>query len=126
MKKVLMIVVILTQLIACSKLPINGKLDGRWQIMQIEYKDGREEHPERAYYSVSLHTINVMQVNGQGQTGNMEYTNDSLFVTMPVSTVDELRVFGMNDTEQRFAVKELTASRLVLESGYARISFRKF
>ena len=111
---------------ACGKMPINGDLDGRWQIMKIEYASGEEEMPERAYYSVALHTINLMKVDVTSQTGNMEYTGDSLFVVMPISKVEDLLPFGMNGTEQRFGVKELTSKRLVLQSDYARLEFRKF
>ena len=111
---------------ACGKMPINGDLDGRWQIMKIEYASGEEEMPERAYYSVALHTINLMKVDVTSQTGNMEYTGDSLFVVMPISKVEDLLPFGMNGTEQRFGVKELTSKYLVLQSDYARLEFRKF
>ena len=111
---------------ACGKMPINGDLDGRWQIMKIAYASGEEEMPERAYYSVALHTINLMKVGVSNQTGNMEYTGDSLFVVMPVSKVEDLLPFGMNGTEQRFGVKELTSKHLVLQSDYARLEFRKF
>ena len=111
---------------ACGKPPINGDLDGRWQIMKIAYASGEEETPERAYYSVALHTINLMKVDVTSQTGNMEYTGDSLFVVMPVSKVEDLLPFGMNGTEQRFGIKELTSKHLVLQSDYARLEFRKF
>ena len=111
---------------ACGKMPINGDLDGRWQIMKIEYASGEEEMPERAYYSVALHTINLMKVDVTSQTGNMEYTGDSLFVVMPISKVEDLLPFGMNGTEQRFGVKELTSKYLVLQSDYVRLEFRKF
>ena len=111
---------------ACGKMPINGDLDGRWQIMKIEYASGVEEVPERAYYSVALHTINLMKVDVSNQTGNMEYTGDSLFVVMPISKVEDLLPFGMNGTEQRFGVKELTSKHLILQSDYARLEFRKF
>ena len=123
MKRYTIAVVLVLIVSACGKTPINGDLDGRWQIMKIEYTSGEEETPERAYYSVALHTINLMQVGG---TGNMEYTGDSLFVVMPISTVEDLLPFGMNGTEQRFGVKELTSKHLVLQSDYARLEFRKF
>ena len=110
----------------CGKMPINGDLDGRRQIMKIEYASGEEDMPERAYYSVALHTINLMKVDVTSQTGNMEYTGDSLFVVMPISKVEDLLPFGMNGTEQRFGVKELTSKYLVLQSDYARLEFRKF
>ena len=126
MKRYRIAVLLILIVSACGKTPINGDLDGRWQIMKIEYASGEEETPERAYYSVALHTINLMQVGVTSQTGNMEYTGDSLFVEMPVSKIEDLLPFGMNDTKQRFGVKELTSKHLVLQSDYARLEFRKF
>ncbi|MBB4622325.1 hypothetical protein GGQ57_002225 [Parabacteroides faecis] len=126
MKRYIIAVLLMLIVSACGKMPINGDLDGRWQIMKIEYVSGEEETPERAYYSVALHTINLMQVGVTSQTGNMEYTGDSLFVEMPVSKIEDLLPFGMNDTKQRFGVKELTSKHLVLQSDYARLEFRKF
>ena len=126
MKRYIMGVLLLLMAGACGKMPINGDLDGRWQIMKIEYASGVEEVPERAYYSVALHTINLMKLGVSNQTGNMEYTGDSLFVVMPISKVEDLLPFGMNGTEQRFGVKELTSKHLVLQSDYARLEFRKF
>lgn len=126
MKKEIIVTLIAVIVSGCGKLPINGHLDGQWQIMKIEYASGEVETPERAYYSVALHTINLMKVGVTSQTGNMEYTGDSLFVEMPISSVENLRPFGMNNTEQRFGVKELTKKHLVLQSEYARLEFRKF
>lgn len=126
MKRYIIMVLLVLIASACGKMPINGDLDGRWQIMKIVYASGEEETPERAYYSVALHTINLMKVGVSNQTGNMEYTGDSLFVVMPISTVEKLLPFGMNATEQRFGVKELTSKHLVLQSNYARLEFRKF
>ena len=126
MKRYIIAVLLILIVSACGKTPINGDLDGRWQIMKIEYASGEEETPERAYYSVALHTINLMQVGVTSQTGNMEYTGDSLFVEMAVSKIEDLLPFGMNDTKQRFGVKELTSKHLVLQSDYARLEFRKF
>ena len=126
MKRYIIAVLLILIVSACGKTPINGDLDGRWQIIKIEYASGEEETPERAYYSVALHTINLMQVGVTSQTGNMEYTGDSLFVEMPVSKIEDLLPFGMNGTEQRFGVKELTSKHLVLQSDYARLEFRKF
>lgn len=126
MKRYIIAVLLVLIASACGKTPINGDLDGRWQIMKIEYTSGDEEIPERTYYSVALHTINLMKVGSTSQTGNMKYTGDSLLVIMPISTVEDLLPFGMNGTEQRFRVKELTSKHLVLQSDYARLEFRKF
>ena len=39
------IAVLLTLIVsACGKTPINGDLDGRWQIMKIAYASERKRH----------------------------------------------------------------------------------
>ena len=48
------IVLLMTALLAvaavsCRKRSINGDLDGMWQVMSIEYKDGRTVNPEGIY-----------------------------------------------------------------------------
>lgn len=111
---------------ACSKLPINGKLDGQWQVQQIEYRSGETETPKQTYYNFSLHTVNLMQVGGSFAAGNMQYSGDSLWISMPVSSLEGLRLFGLNRQDTRFGVEKLTSSQLVLQSDYARLSFRKF
>lgn len=126
MRELLLILWSLILLTGCGKLPINGDLDGQWQILEIRYADDRIETPERAYYCVQLHTITLRQVNGPNQTGNMVYEGDQLSLDMPLSDVSDLRVFGLDDTKETFTVTELSSSRLVLTSDYARISFRKF
>lgn len=126
MRQCLLILRCLILLTGCGKLPINGDLDGQWQILEIRYADGRIETSERAYYCVQLHTITLRQVNGPNQTGNMVYEGDQLSLDMPLSDVSDLRVFGLDDTKETFTVTELSSSRLVLTSDYARISFRKF
>lgn len=126
MRQCLLILWSLILLTGCGKLPINGDLDGQWQILEIRYADDRIETPERAYYCVQLHTITLRQVNGPNQTGNMVYEGDQLSLDMPLSDVSDLRVFGLDDTKETFTVTELSSSRLVLTSDYARISFRKF
>lgn len=111
---------------ACSKLPINGNLDGQWQVQQIEYRSGETETPKQTYYNISLHTVNLMQVGGPFEAGNMQYNGDSLWISMPVSSLERLRPFGLNQKDTRFGVEKLTSSHLVLQSDYARLSFRKF
>ena len=52
-KKRYIVAVLLALIVsACGKMPINGDLDGRWQIMKIEYASGVEEAPERDRKSV--------------------------------------------------------------------------
>ena len=56
MRQLLLLLWGLILFVGCGKLPINGDLDGQWQIQEIRYTDGRVETPERAYYCVQLHS----------------------------------------------------------------------
>ena len=40
MKRYITAVLLVLMVSACGKMPINGDLDGRWQIMKIAYVSG--------------------------------------------------------------------------------------
>jgi len=40
MKRYIIVVLLVLIVSACGKMPINGDLDGRWQIMKIAYASG--------------------------------------------------------------------------------------
>ena len=61
MKQIILCVcLLLGVLCSCDKKPINGKLDGRWQLMTIEYNDGSIKECERIYCSIQLHLVELM------------------------------------------------------------------
>ena len=132
MKDVLFFILIVIILGACAKRPINGKLDGRWQLMTIDYhEDGMQIKPEYTYYNIQLHVIQLKQTHGEeieigGIFGRFNYTNDSLHIKMINSTREAVECFGMNDTIQHFSVEVLTKKRMELNSLFARLCFEKF
>ena len=91
---------------SCDKAPINGKLDGRWQLMTIEYTNGKIEECNRIYYSIQLHLVEISAKGGNGGThiGRFSYKGDE--VTMSefrhrgdeekLTTLNELKPFGLN------------------------------
>ena len=116
----------------CGKMPINGKLDGRWQLMVINYHaDGEQEKPEYTYYDFALHLMQFRQTRatdgGYGYiNGRFNHVGDSLHVRMIRQNKNVAKRFGLNDTIQHFSVEKLTNKRMVLNSDYARLEFRKF
>ena len=90
---------------SCDKAPINGKLDGRWQLMTIEYTNGKIEECNRIYYSIQLHLVEISAKGGNGGThiGRFSYKGDE--VTMSefrhredeekLTTLNELKPFGL-------------------------------
>lgn len=116
----------------CDKLPMNGRLDGRWQLMEVVYHDGSgTDIPKRLYYDISLRVFQLSRPVSetsfpQAILGRFQHTGDSLHIRMIASNRNAVKPFGFNDTIQHFRVMELNAGRMVLNSSYALIKLRKF
>lgn len=128
--------------ISCSKQPINGKLDGMWQLTEIEYPNGTNVFPSKVYYSIQLHILKLSNIhdgslhgsNTDYYVGRFEHTNDSLnfydirhykeeeVIANPV----ELAPYGLNGISDHFAIEKLTGSNMVLKSTDITLYFRKF
>ena len=115
MKQIILCVcLLLGVLCSCDKKPINGKLDGRWQLMIIEYNDGSIKECERIYCSIQLHLVVMM--------GEFKY-QDNMEATV---TEEDLNRFGLNSSVTHFEVEKATGSKMILKSDYARLTYRKF
>ncbi|MDR1918074.1 MAG: lipocalin-like domain-containing protein [Tannerellaceae bacterium] len=137
-KKILYYLLLLMLFASCNKAFINGKLDGMWQLMEIDKSEGEriDAKADRIYYSVQLQLISLRQA-GKGQfIGRFVHRGDSLWIhdlriygvkeEDKLATKEHLAPFGFNGISERFAVEELSRSRMVLRSEYATLSFRKF
>lgn len=117
---------------SCGKKSINGILDGRWQLMTIDFhEDGEQIRPDYTYYDFALHLMQFRKTYGTDAefgylNGRFNHIDDSMHVMMIRCTKDMAVGFGMNDTIQHFAVEELTGKKMILNSEYARLNFRKF
>lgn len=132
MKTILSVIIVIVALTACGKAPMNGKLDGRWQLMTID-SHGKDSlvYPEFIYYDIALRVIQLKRTHGEeyetgGILGRFNHTDDSLYIRMIHTSKDNVRYFGINDTIQHFAVETLTKKKMILSSDYARLNFRKF
>lgn len=132
MKNVCMIILILF-FVSCGKMPINGDLDGRWQLMRIDrHEDEMQVYPEYTYYDVSLHLMELKRKADKEEVGlfglraRFRQTDDSLHIKMIRCKAAQMPPYGMNDTIQHFAVEKLDSKKMILNSDYARLTFRKF
>ena len=118
MKKIFFILFV-PALISCGKMPINGDLDGRWQLMTIDcHENGEQTYPEYTYYDVSLHLMELKQKKDGNETlgfsslkARFQHIDDSLHIQMIRCTKKSVIPFGMNDTIQHFAVETLTKKK---------------
>lgn len=107
---------------------INGDLDGQWQIMEIELADGTVEQPERTYYCINFHTVNLTSVGNGSATGILQYDKDAstLSLQFPNNVDGDIVRWGILGSQVTFDIRELSRDRMVLQSPDATISFRKF
>ena len=132
---ILCLCLLLGVLCSCDKKPINGKLDGRWQLMTIEYNDGSIKECERIYCSIQLHTVELMD-KGTNPLTLMGHFSSTDGVVMgefkyqtnmeATATEEDLNRFGLNTSVTYFEVEKATGSKMVLKSDYARLTYRKF
>ena len=135
MKQILLFILFMLGISSCDKAPINGKLDGRWQLMTIEYTNGKIEECERIYCSIQLHLVELMDKGTTPLTlighfssadgvmmGEFKY-QDNMEATV---TEEDLNRFGLNSSVTHFEVEKATGSKMILKSDYARLTYRKF
>lgn len=143
----LMLMLFLTcSLVSCDKLPRNGKLDGHWQLMEL---NGTSVRHEGTYWSFQL---DLMQLKSYTQTpitpvkysggvvARFEHRGDSLVLTkgylmnrdhqqdilIDAAHPADLSGFGITSLPMGYRVALLTDEEMILSSGQHRLVFRKF
>lgn len=132
---------------SCDKTPINGALDGMWQLTTITTPDGvREMTGSRLFVSFQLH-LTQWERSGTGVFYHSHFTHEGdsirfydfcyrarhdlsdgdndLWIT-PAGMDTTLGQWGIHSTDARYHVRELSHSSLVLEAADTTLAFRKF
>lgn len=130
---------------SCDKTPINGDLDGMWQLMTEEKGDTLlNVKDDGIYVNFYLHTV---QLDGNGKSrqyygvfnhhgDTIRYTTLCHASTYETSADDDVLVtedelsdlapWGIYSLEPVYAVLRLTDDRLTLQSDSSTLYFRKF
>ncbi|MDE6143374.1 MAG: lipocalin-like domain-containing protein [Muribaculaceae bacterium] len=118
--------------VSCQKSPINGDLDGQWQVMSVE---PQPEEPDqmfdtRLYYCFSLHVCQLSIPGGVWLSGRLSFNGDEIALEFPESlNILEKRAllqYGINHNPVTFRVETLDKSRLVMRDGETVVTLRKF
>lgn len=122
--------IILGSLSGCRKAPINGDLDGQWQITRIEYPDGTIATPESKYICFSLHVVQLTTPGEPDIHGNMRYEGDTLTLDFPYDNTEErlltLYQWGIASNPTTFHIVSLTSKNLFVATNHIKISCKKF
>lgn len=138
-KQTIFILLLLLITASCGKLPMNGNLDGLWQLMSISPSDGSESidtKGKRLYYAVQLELIGLQQDGSMEYLGRFTQSHDSLIVydfrvnitgdNSSQASPGDLQKWGIEGTSERFGIEELTGDRMILRSQSTLLTFRKF
>ena len=126
-RKSMFLVLLVLCITACGPMYEYRHLDGHWQMRQITYSNGETKKAEDIYYGFQLHLINIRNLNTGSYFGDFTYVGDSLHVRIVGAPSQEaMHSYGMNDTLQRFKVDIPNGDKLILQSDYARLEFRKY
>lgn len=134
MKKLFIISIVLL-LAACDKVPMNGNLDGMWQLMAIQDNvtgGVSDVKTNRLYYSFQLHLV---ELGNAEFYAHFSHQNDSIVmydwcdgsaVNNKITDATALNKFGLYELRDSFKVEVLTSEKMQLRSRKATLSFRKF
>lgn len=136
MKHTLIIITIvmtfLTTLSGCQKSPVNGDLDGMWQIVSIDPVpdvDGPFDSSQ-LYYNFSLEICQLSIYGGPWINGLMNYSGNTIALDFSSSKVPDqsikLKQYGIYSDKVVFYVDELNSKHLVISNNDATITMRKF
>ena len=136
---------ILLGAVACDKVPMNGRLDGMWQILSVETPQGvRDVKSERAYMSIQLHLTQWDYANQRYYAHFSHEGDSSCFYDFaglsahatvadddPAITAEEMsgglfHVYGIHTLDARFRIVHLSGSSLILQAADTTLTFRKF
>ncbi len=115
---------------SCQKAPINGDLDGQWQVMSVSPEPVDKPIDERLYYCFYLHTCNLTYYDSMFTAGNMIFNGKTLFLDFPNAgsqlSTRCLRQYGINENPITFTVEHLDKKSLILRHGDTVVTMRKF
>lgn len=125
MKRIILILSVITLLTACQKEDKNGDLGGFWKLKQIEeiatdsIIDLRDKDN---FWSIQL---KLLTTTGGGK-GRFQHVGDSLYIQM-IYSPENPKEFGFyNPKDERFGVKHLDRNGMILQSKEAILTFKKF
>ena len=116
---------------ACQKSPINGDLDGRWQIMEIERNgEVKEVKEDQLYYNFYMHVCNLSSYGEINPEANFNFENNTIELSFPYVNTEtgmrRLNLFGIYSNPVEFEVLYLDKKKLIMENDECLLTLRKF
>lgn len=152
MKNIFLLLLCLAFFASCDKVPMNGDLDGMWQLMVKEDANGiKNVKSDKIYMSFQLHLVQFdgpnMDNGGSFHTrlyyGRFKHEGDSLFIYelchnsknetaadnnewIKETETDKLEQWGIYSLNNRYKVVKLDSDAMILRREDLVLTYRKF
>ena len=145
LKYICLIVAVFCVSVSCDKVPMNGDLDGMWQLMTIKKNNDVENVKSyKRYMSFQLRLVQLGSIKDPYCFyGYFKHTSDSLFIYkltynsqnatlednnewVTESDKDKLLPWGLYSLNNRFKVVKLDSDAMVLRREDLELTYRKF
>ena len=114
----------------CQKAPINGNLDGQWQITETNPYPSDIIISGKLYYNFSLHICMLTYYDGWFMSGNMVYDGKRLSLEFPYADTEEemaiLKQYGIFSNPVTFEVNFPNKRTLILSNEESTVWLTKF
>ncbi|MCH5226488.1 MAG: lipocalin-like domain-containing protein [Muribaculaceae bacterium] len=115
--------------ISCQKEPINGNLDGLWEVMSVTPQP-QQFVDSRIFYSFYLHTVQLSVFDEVYMNGNMQYDGSTLTMDFPTATPDYdykiMKQYGIFTNPVTFDVEFPSKGQMILSNASTTVTLRKF
>lgn len=126
---VMSVVLSITSMESCQKAPINGDLDGQWQVASVTPRPSQIIVNERLYYNFGMHVCMLTYYEGWFLSANMEYDGKTMRLDFPYASSEEdyiiLRQYGITENPVAFNLRFEGSHRLVLWNDDTEITLIK-
>lgn len=114
----------------CQKLPLNGDLDGEWEVIEVIPSPPANGIDTRYFYNFSRHVCQLTVYGNVFTVGNLVYDEDTMTLDFPyIRTPEEkltLKQYGIYENPVSFNVYFETKTRLILSNEDVSIILKKF
>ena len=132
MKKLVIFLLFISVFIlaGCQKTPINGDLDGEWEVMEVYPDPPKWDKDLRIFYNFSRNVCQLTVYGGPFTLGNLTYGDDRMELYFPFihseSQILQLKQYGIFTNPVSFDVYFESKTRMILSNEETTVVLRKF
>lgn len=120
------LIIILT---SCTKAPINGDLDGQWEVIEVYPAPSETIIDQRLFYNFYMHVCQLSYYGSYFSDAQMIYEDNTIILDFPYATSIEdikiLKQYGILSNPVTFNVEFLNKNSLILSNDDSVVTLKK-